>query len=100
MDNWPPVPHVIQPTDIGATAVKYAEYCPQNITVSPWGGIDSIEPFVSAGRNVTVIGCIPIGHPNVCGQVRATIRSWPFADQLGGILDCDETQNLMEAQIA
>ena len=80
----------IYPTDVGHTAEKLASACPRHILVYPWGGADTIKPFVDAGVRVSVVGCAGFAHPDACEQVRAVIRAWPFANQLEHVLDCEE----------
>ena len=80
----------VYPTDIGNTSRRYASIAPQRILVWPTGGADSIKPFVDAGISVSVIGCVPVAHPQVCPQIRGWIAMWEFADRLERVLDCDE----------
>ena len=80
----------VYPTDIGGTAAQLAKVCPQRILVSPWGGWDTVLPFVVAGKSVSVLSCSPFGHPHACMQIRQIIREWPFADQLECIVGCDK----------
>ena len=83
----------IQTTDIPSTSAIYAKNAPSQVLVSIWGGWDSIEPFITAGKKVTVIGCLPISDHQICQQARQIISTWSFANQLD-VLDCEEWEEV------
>ena len=78
------------------TAEVYANNAPQNVTLSPLLGWDTVKPFIDAGKTVTILGCLPLLHPNGCNTVRAIVRGWSFADRIYHIVDCAELAQLLQ----
>ena len=89
-----------QPCDVpGLAGEAYAQVSPHDVTVQPYIGSDSIEPFIRRGRQVTVIGCSPLLHypDRECWIIRKVIAAWPFADKIHHVIDCDELAALKHA---
>ena len=89
-----------QPCDVpGLTGPAYAKASPHDVTVMPYMGSDTIEPFIALGRQVTVIGCSPLLHypDRECYKIWDAIFAWPFADKIYHVIDCEELQELIHA---
>ena len=92
-----------QPCDVGGlTGEAYAQVSPHDVTLMPYIGSDSIEPFIRRGRQVTMIGCSPLLHypDRECYKIRDVIMQYPFADKIHHVIDCEELQELIHAAAA
>ncbi len=98
--------------DIGNTGKMYAKAFLQNmdfdsITVSPYMGKDSVQPFLSYGKVVIVLGLtsnsgsqdfqhLPVGDKKLYESVIETVSTWGNSDNMMFVVGATQAEKLKE----